>query len=123
MSTAQDKIVAELKAAAEQRHEFPISVQSDERGVTVRKQHDGKPDLADVVEEYLWNSGQNMLIRVCYIVWEHIFGEDHQWGRFSTEEQALKRIAALFSPGSLGKGEYYITRLYTIQANDAAATK
>ncbi len=59
-----------------------------------------------------------MLIRVCYVVWEHIVGEDHAWGRFSTQRQAEQRIAALFSPGSAARGEYYIARLYTTNPLD-----
>ena len=112
---AQDKVVAELKAAAEKRHACPLELTVDEVGVTVRKLPSDDNNRQSVLEEYLWNSAGSMLVRVCYVVWEHIVGEDHQWGRFSTHQQAEQRIAALFSASSLGTGEYYITRLYTTQ--------
>jgi hypothetical protein len=110
MTEVQDRIVAELQAAAEKRHNGPLRIDSNESGVTVRTDASAS---ADVLEEYIWNSAGSMLIRVCYLVWEHITGEDHEWGRFSTQREAEQRIAALFSSASLGSGEYYIARLFT----------
>ncbi len=113
MTDAQDKIAGEFKTAAEKRYDFPIRISQDDIGLTVRKSRDDHQQPEELLEEYIWNGAGSMLIRVCYAVWEHIVGEDHQWGRFSTQRQAEQRIAALFSSGSLGKGEYYIARLYT----------
>jgi hypothetical protein len=114
MTDEQKKIIAELQAAAEKRHGGHLRIGPDEPGVvTVRKVSEGPAAVGDVLEEYIWNGAGSMLIRVCYVVWEHIVGEDHAWGRFSTQRQAEQRIAALFSSASLGSGEYYIARLFT----------
>jgi len=109
MTEIQEKIVAELQTAVEKRYSKPVRVVADDSHVTVRNVY----GAGDLLEEYIWNGSGSMLIRVCYVVWEHIVGEDHAWGRFSTQRQAEQRIAALFSTASLGSGEYYIARLFT----------
>ncbi len=115
MSENQDRILVGLKAAAEKRLGGQVRICPDASGVTVRRAASGPEDIPqeDILEQYVWNGAGNMLIRVCYVVWEHIVGEDHEWGRFSTLREAEGRIAALFSPGSLASGEYYVARLFT----------
>ena len=113
MTEIQERLLLELKAAAEQRHGRPLRVYQDTWAIMICNLGLGPAAPEDVVEEYIWNAAGNLLIRVVYVVWEHIVGEDHEWGRFGTQRAAEARIAALFSSGSLGAGEYYITRLYT----------
>lgn len=113
MTEIQDRILVELKAAAERRHGRPIRICPDTWGVTVCNTGIGPPPAADILEEYAWNAEGNLLMRICYVVWEHVIGEDHEWGRFSTQRQAEARIAALFSAGTLTSGEYYVARLFT----------
>ena len=77
MTEFQDRILAELKTAAEKRQGTPVRICAGLSGVTVRQITGGADAGGEILEEYIWNSARNMLVRVCYVVWEHIVGEDH----------------------------------------------
>jgi hypothetical protein len=114
LSERQLDILHRLVDAATQRHagagKPPIQVLVDDAGVKVRGDHQGE---SLVLEEYTWNSKQDMLVRVLYRVANAVFGEDAIIATCNSQELAERCIASLFKTDMLNTYELYVLKVYT----------
>ena len=114
MSEKQLEILHRLLQAATARHHAlgnqQIKIISDAEGVKVRGDYQG---ASIVLEEYVWNSKNDMLVRVLYRVANAVFGEDTIVATCNSQALAERCIASLFKTDMSATYELYMMKVYT----------
>jgi hypothetical protein len=114
MSDKQLEILHRLLEAAMLRHstlkKAQIKVISDADGVKVRGDRTG---ASIVLEEYVWNSKNDMLVRVLYRVVNAVFGEDAVVATCNSQALAEQCIGSLFKTDMPNAYELYVMKVFT----------